>query len=227
MAKPLRPDSIGVLHGIGYSPPGREYAPIVPQGRWKKRASRLLGAMRLNPSVARDFHPFLKDAELWLEAAMGQLAGAAGGVCGPIESQALATTAWQLAYSRYWMWKASEDPTNLKLVETASRMADAARANALAAYDMAVKLFRVRHVAETDPLASGDKPVVKSATLDDGSTAVFVLTRTRVSDTSGNPQLVQQQNARLAQRSGNGDIAAYFAEARRKSKVVKNPKVFE
>lgn len=73
----------------------------------------------------------------------------------------------------------------------------------------------------------GDKPVVKSATLDDGSTAVFVLTRTRVSDTSGNPQLVQQQNARLAQRSGNGDIAAYFAEARRKSKVVKNPKVFE
>lgn len=154
MAKPLRPDSVGVLHGIGYSPPGREYAPIVPQGRWKKRASRLLGAMRLNPSVARDFHPFLKDAELWLEAAMGQLAGAAGGVCGPIESQALATTAWQLAYSRYWMWKASEDPTNLKLVETASRLADAARQNALAAYDMAVKLFRVRHVAETDPLAA-------------------------------------------------------------------------
>jgi peptidyl-prolyl cis-trans isomerase D len=71
------------------------------------------------------------------------------------------------------------------------------------------------------------KPVVRSATLDDGSTVVFVLTRTRVSDTSGNPQLVQQQNARLAQRSGSGDIAAYFNEARRKAKVTKNPKVFE
>lgn len=71
------------------------------------------------------------------------------------------------------------------------------------------------------------KPVVKSATLDDGSTVVFVLTRTRVSDTSGNPQLVQQQNARLAQRSGSGDVAAYFNEAKRKAKIVKNPKVFE
>jgi peptidyl-prolyl cis-trans isomerase D len=71
------------------------------------------------------------------------------------------------------------------------------------------------------------KPVARSATLDDGSTVVFVLTRTRVSDTSGNPQLVQQQNARLTQRSAGGDIAAYFTEARRKAKVVKNPKVFE
>ena len=72
-----------------------------------------------------------------------------------------------------------------------------------------------------------DKPVINSASLDDGSTVVFVLTRTRVSDTSGNPQLVQQQNARLAQRAGGGDVAAYFDEAKRKAKVVKNPKVFE
>ena len=71
------------------------------------------------------------------------------------------------------------------------------------------------------------KPVVNTATLDDGSMVVFVLTRTRVSDTSGNPQLLQQQNARLTQRSGSGDVAAYFYEARRKAKVVKNPSVFE
>jgi len=77
------------------------------------------------------------------------------------------------------------------------------------------------------PRPSAGKPVVRSATLDDGSTAVFVLTRTRVSDTSGNPQLVQQQNARLEQRSAGGDVAAYFNEARRKAKVSKNPKVFE
>ncbi len=38
------------------------------------------------------------------------------------------------------------------------------------------------------------KPVVRTATLDDGSSAVFVLTRSRSGDSS-NPQLVQQQNA--------------------------------
>jgi len=71
------------------------------------------------------------------------------------------------------------------------------------------------------------KPVVKTASLDDGSTVVFVLTRTRIADTSGNPQLVQQQHQSLAQRNGMGDVAAYVNEARRKSKVVKNPEVFE
>jgi peptidyl-prolyl cis-trans isomerase D len=69
-------------------------------------------------------------------------------------------------------------------------------------------------------------PVVKTATLDDGSTAVFIVTRTRVGDSS-NPQLVQQQNATLVQRSAQGDVAAYVSEAKRKAKIVKNPKVFE
>jgi peptidyl-prolyl cis-trans isomerase D len=71
------------------------------------------------------------------------------------------------------------------------------------------------------------KPVVKTATLDDHSTVVFVLTRTRIADTSGNPQLVQQQRQSLEQRDGMGDVAAYVTEARRKSKVTKNPGVFE
>ena len=69
-------------------------------------------------------------------------------------------------------------------------------------------------------------PVVKTATLDDGSTAVFIVTRTRVGDSS-NPQLVQQQNATLLQRSAQGDVAAYVNEAKRKAKIIKNPKVFE
>jgi peptidyl-prolyl cis-trans isomerase D len=72
-----------------------------------------------------------------------------------------------------------------------------------------------------------DKPVVKSATLDDGSSVVFVVSRTRVADTSQNPQLVQQETASLVQRSASGDIAAYVNEARRKAKIVKNPKVFD
>ena len=72
-----------------------------------------------------------------------------------------------------------------------------------------------------------DKPVVKATSLDDGSSVVLVVSRTRVADTSQNPQLVQQENASLLQRSASGDIAAYINEAKRKAKIVKNPKVFE
>ena len=69
--------------------------------------------------------------------------------------------------------------------------------------------------------------VIKSASLDDGSTALFVVTRTRVADTSANPTLTEQQNTQLQQRSAQGDVAAYVNEAKRKAKVVKNPGVFE
>jgi peptidyl-prolyl cis-trans isomerase D len=72
-----------------------------------------------------------------------------------------------------------------------------------------------------------DKPVVKTATLDDGASVVFVVTRTRVAETSANPQLAQQVNASLLQRAATGDVAAYVNEARRKAKIVKNPGVFE
>ncbi|HEX6396803.1 MAG TPA: peptidyl-prolyl cis-trans isomerase, partial [Steroidobacteraceae bacterium] len=71
------------------------------------------------------------------------------------------------------------------------------------------------------------KPVARSASLDDGSTAVFVVTRTRVGDTQANPQLALQQNLMLSQRAAAGDIAAYVNEAKRKAKIEKNPRVFE
>lgn len=70
------------------------------------------------------------------------------------------------------------------------------------------------------------KPVVRTVNLDDGSTAVFVVTASRTG-TSPNPQLVQQQNVMLSQRSAAGDVAAYVNEAKRKAKIVKNPAVFE
>ena len=70
------------------------------------------------------------------------------------------------------------------------------------------------------------KPVAKTTKLDDGSTVVFVVSRSRVGDSS-NPQLVQQQNASLVQRAASGEVAAYLNEAKRKAKIVKNTKVFE
>jgi peptidyl-prolyl cis-trans isomerase D len=70
------------------------------------------------------------------------------------------------------------------------------------------------------------KPIVKSASIENGS-AVFIVTRSRVADTSANPQMVQQQNATLVERSAQGDVSAYINEAKRKAKIVKNPGVFE
>jgi hypothetical protein len=70
-----------------------------------------------------------------------------------------------------------------------------------------------------------DKPVMKVARLDEGS-ALYVVTRTRVTDDAANPQMAEQQRQQLLQRAAQGDIAAYVSEARRKAKVVKNARVF-
>jgi peptidyl-prolyl cis-trans isomerase D len=70
-------------------------------------------------------------------------------------------------------------------------------------------------------------PIVKTATLDDGSTAVFVMTRTRIADAAANPALTAQMNEQLQQRSAQSEIVAYINEAKRKAKIVKNPRVFE
>lgn len=154
------PPRIGALQGVNFAPPGMAHVPAGPTGRWKGRANRLVNSMSNNPRVEKDFRPFLRDAEHWLEGAMVQLASASGGQCGPIESQALATSAWQLAYSRYWMWRLAEDPMNSKLAETASRLSDAARQNALAAYDLAVRLFRHKPAEMADPLAAFEAQVL-------------------------------------------------------------------
>jgi peptidyl-prolyl cis-trans isomerase D len=71
----------------------------------------------------------------------------------------------------------------------------------------------------------GDKPVIKVASLDEGS-AVFVLTRTRTGDANANPQMAQQQDQQRLHRAAEGDVSAYVSEARRKAKVVTNPRVF-
>ena len=70
-------------------------------------------------------------------------------------------------------------------------------------------------------------PVIQTAALDNGATALFVVTRTRSADTSANPMLVQQQSQTLRERIAAGDIAAYINEAKRNAKIVKNPGVFE
>ncbi len=70
-------------------------------------------------------------------------------------------------------------------------------------------------------------PAIRTATLDDGSTAVYVVTRTRVADAGANPAMTVQMNDQLQQRSAQGEVAAYVNEAKRKAKIVLNPGVFE
>ena len=70
-------------------------------------------------------------------------------------------------------------------------------------------------------------PVVRTVALDDGSTAIYIVTRTRVSDAAANPAMTVQMNEQLQQRSAQGEVAAYVNEAKRKAKVVTNPGVFE
>jgi hypothetical protein len=64
------------------------------------------------------------------------------------------------------------------------------------------------------------------AALDDGSSALFVLTGTRVADANANPAMTAQQNGQLLQRVARGEVQAYIEEAKRNAKIVKNPKVF-
>jgi peptidyl-prolyl cis-trans isomerase D len=71
-----------------------------------------------------------------------------------------------------------------------------------------------------------DKPVIKMAALDDGSSALFVLSGTRVADSNANPAMTAQQNGQLLQRVARGEVQAYIEEAKRNAKIVKNPKVF-
>lgn len=144
-----KPPRLGLVPSVNYEPPG--HSGVGPLGMWRKRAGRLIGQMN-NAKAHAEMRPFLREAEDWLVAACTQLAAASGGQCGPIEANALATAAWQTAYARFWMHKAAENPADTKLFETASRVADAARANSLAAYDIAVRLHRHKPV-NTDPLA--------------------------------------------------------------------------
>jgi peptidyl-prolyl cis-trans isomerase D len=69
-------------------------------------------------------------------------------------------------------------------------------------------------------------PVARMAALEDGSSALFVLSRSRVADATTNPVMTAEQNQQLEQRATRGELFAYLYEARRKAKVVKNPKVF-
>ena len=151
---PERPTHISRLPGINYQTQRAGFANLGPADPWRKKAGRMVNVM-WNSATQKEFEPYLKEAQAWLKDACIQLALASGGVCGPIEANALATAAWQTAYARYWMAKAAENPSNTALMQTASKVADSARQNSLAAYDIAARLAKLRQEGTpSDPLAS-------------------------------------------------------------------------
>jgi len=150
---PKPPNHITKLPGVNYQTVAAGFANLGPTDKWRKRAGRMVNVM-WNAKTQADFAPYIKEAQAWLQDACMQLALASGGVCGPIEANALATAAWQTAYARFWMAKAAEDPSNMSLFQVASKVADSARQNALAAYDIAARLAKTRGQADGDPLSA-------------------------------------------------------------------------
>ena len=125
-------------------------------------------------------------------------------------------------------------------VEAATARLEAGEQLAAVAREWKVPAEAARFISRGDPSIPAElrtavfeaprpagKPVVRSVALDDGSSAVFVVTRSRTGDTSANPQLARQQAAMLRNRIGAGDLSAYIDEAKRKAKIAKNPQVFE
>ncbi len=79
--------------------------------------------------------------------------------------------------------------------------------------------------AMTRPAAG--KPRYRAIPLEEAGAAVIVLLQTRPGTVDGNAMLMQQRGVQWAARSGQGDVAAYVAEMRRRAKVEKNPSAFE
>jgi hypothetical protein len=74
---------------------------------------------------------------------------------------------------------------------------------------------------------AGGKPQFRAIPLEESGAAVVVLLQSRPGAADGNAMLLQQRGIQWASRSGQGDVAAYVAEIRRRAKVEKNPGAFE
>lgn len=96
------------------------------------------------------FRPYKRAAVSFRRAQCALLAhSVGGGLCGPGPSSLVASAALQLAWSRYLSDTAAEsgDP---ELILQSSRLADASRANLLAAHELCAKEAQARQRGEPD-----------------------------------------------------------------------------
>jgi len=108
----------------------------------KTRLARKMGLATLPDSA--DFAPYKRAANAYRRFRLKELAATVGGGrCGSGPSSIIATAAWQLATSRYLFDLASQkqDPA---LFTQASRLANDARQNELAAFELCVREAQAR-----------------------------------------------------------------------------------
>ncbi|HXS30542.1 MAG TPA: hypothetical protein VN755_06885, partial [Steroidobacteraceae bacterium] len=102
--------------------------------------------------------------------------------------------------------------------------AEPARFVARSAPDLPVEL---RDAAFALPRPTDGKPQVQALKLEGGTVALLQVTGSRVKEFSDNPQLQQLRTQRELQRYSVRDLDAYLADVVAKSKVRKNPQVFQ
>ena len=108
--------------------------------------------------VKEQFRPYVEESDQWVTAAMAEVANTSGQPCGPIASLGLISSAWQMAYARFWLAQASSDPEAGIKVRDASKLLDSARQNAQESLKTAVAIARSQPKEIADPLAAFMEP---------------------------------------------------------------------
>lgn len=117
-------------------------------GRTRLAARLTLGGIVSDPA----FRPYLAAARGFRKAQCAAIAlQVGGGVCGPAPSSIIASSALQLAASRYLFDLAGQG--NPDLFAVASKLANDSRQNLLAAFELAAKEGRARVELEGDDLS--------------------------------------------------------------------------
>ncbi|MBX3198249.1 MAG: hypothetical protein KF894_08900 [Labilithrix sp.] len=121
------------------------------------KLARLLRTFEGSRAVAT-MKPYANAADEWLTATTTQLTAALGDA-GPAEMAILANAGLQLMWSRRLFDKAAKDE-DVRLAESASRLAEAAGKNVKAAFELRASLRALRERPDArDPLAAYVQPL--------------------------------------------------------------------
>ena len=86
---------------------------------------------------------------------------------------------------------------------------------------------QVRDAAFTAPQPMDGKPVYRDLVLDDGGAALLAVSAVKPGTLGTNSKNDEQLVDQYMQRDRDGELAAYLQELQRRSKIVRNPSVFQ
>ncbi len=111
---------------------------------------------KLSRRALDELKPYLEEADVFIDAALIQIARRSGADCGPIEASMVVQGALNHAYSLFYWALAGQDPANAKLVLMASKLGEAAKNMLSKALEMAVAISRGAPAVQVDPLLAYD-----------------------------------------------------------------------